>query len=116
MKNYKQVILIRTDLKMGKGKLAAQVAHASLASYKAVKDEMTARGWEEQGMKKIILKVKDEETLMRYHEECIKRKIPSVLIRDAGLTQIEPGTITSLGVGPWEGNVLDKIFGKLKLL
>ncbi len=63
--NYKQVILVRQDLKLPKGKLAVQVAHASLdAALKS--DKKTVEKWKVQGAKKVVLKVADEKDLFKY--------------------------------------------------
>ncbi len=115
---YKQVIVIRSDLKMAKGKLAAQVSHASLAAYNKTLRLLpdVAKGWEKEGQKKIILKVGSERELLEYFELAQRDGIPSELIRDAGHTQVEPGTITCFGAGPWDERKLDELFGKLKLL
>lgn len=111
----KQVILIRTDLKMDKGKIATQSAHASIASF--LKSDKTEREkWLNQGMKKVVLKVSNEKELKRFYQLAKKEKLPSVLITDAGLTQIKPGSITALGIGPVEDKKINKITGKLKLL
>jgi len=113
----KQVIVIRGDLKIGKGKMAAHVAHASLSAYKKVERKYPdlAREWEETGQKKVVVKVPDEAALIELFE-AVKREIPCELIRDAGLTQIEPGTLTALGIGPWNDGEIDKFTAKLKLV
>jgi PTH2 family peptidyl-tRNA hydrolase len=115
---YKQAIIIRADLQMGKGKLAAQVSHASLSTYKKVEksNSAIAKAWEAEGQKKIVLKVASESELMEYFKLAKQAGIPCELIHDAGHTQVEPGTATCFGAGPWDEKELDKIFGKLKLL
>ncbi|MEM3791199.1 MAG: peptidyl-tRNA hydrolase Pth2 [Candidatus Micrarchaeaceae archaeon] len=118
MEEIKQVIVVRTDIKMGIGKLASQVAHASLSSYLETKkvDEEMAKAWIEEGQKKIVLKASSEETLEKLKNAFDFLHIPNALISDAGLTQIEPGTITALGIGPWKASEIDKITGNMKLL
>jgi PTH2 family peptidyl-tRNA hydrolase len=115
MTEYKQCILVREDLKLPKGKMAVQVAHASLSAYEwarpAVKD-----AWKSQGQKKIVLKVDRVEDLFRIKEEARKMDVPTALIQDAGLTCVPPGTITALGMGPADATTLDKIVGHLKLM
>ncbi|MBI5227201.1 peptidyl-tRNA hydrolase [Candidatus Micrarchaeota archaeon] len=115
---YKQTIVVRADLKMGKGKLAAQSSHASLSSYKKVakSNPDVARAWEDQGQAKIVLKVSSEKELLEYFQKGKDAGIPCELIRDAGHTQLEPGTLSCFGAGPWDEKELDKVFGKLKLL
>lgn len=111
----KQVFIVRSDLKMGKGKIAAQVAHAAIECYKkASSDEI--RKWEDEGSKKVVLKVKDLEDLMHYHRICTSKKIKCSLIRDAGHTQVEPGSVTVLGIGPVDDNIIEPITGNLKMI
>jgi PTH2 family peptidyl-tRNA hydrolase len=110
----KQAIVVRSDLGMGKGKLAAQCSHASLSSYRKC-DKKLAQEWEEEGQKKVVLKVGGEEELLSLYEK-MKREVPCALIRDAGHTQLEPGTISCFGAGPADEKLLDKFLGHLKLL
>ncbi len=114
----KQVIVLRSDLDMSKGKLVAQGAHASLMSYfKTEKQDKTiAEEWLETGEKKIVLKVNDEESLIKLFKAFEFKKIPCALVTDAGLTEIPPGSKTALGIGPWKSNEIDFITDKLKLL
>jgi PTH2 family peptidyl-tRNA hydrolase len=111
---YKQVIVMRKDLKLGKGKIAVQCAHASLGAVKDA-DERTVNAWEEEGAKKVVVKVNDEDQLKEICRK-VKGKLPCFLVKDAGLTQLKAGTITCLGIGPEEERKIDKITGKLKLL
>ena len=115
---YKQTIVIRADLKMGKGKIAGQCSHASVSAYNKVRKSYPdiAKKWEAEGQKKVVLKVQSEEELFEYFQAGKDTGIPCELIRDAGHTQLEPGTITCFGAGPWDEEELDKVFGKLKLL
>jgi len=111
----KQTILIRTDLKMGKGKIASQVSHASIGAYLRAK-KSDKETWKKSGMKKIILKVSNERELLNFYKKVKKEKLPCELIVDMGLTQIKPGTATALGIGPAADKKIDKITKKLKLL
>jgi PTH2 family peptidyl-tRNA hydrolase len=115
MAEYKQVILVREDLKLPKGKMAVQVAHASLSAYEWAKPAVQ-QAWKDQGQKKIVLKVDRLEELFRYKEDARRMDIPTALIQDAGLTCVPPGTITALGMGPAESDRLDRIVGHLKLM
>jgi peptidyl-tRNA hydrolase, PTH2 family len=111
----KQVIIVRQDLQLPKGKLAAQVGHACVESY--IKSDNKIRNiWRIQGQKKIVLKVPDEKTLKMLLVETQNQGIPHALITDAGKTVIAPGTITCLGIGPAEEDEIDKITGNLKML
>lgn len=111
----KQVIVVRKDLKMGPGKISAQCSHASVEAF-ALSRKEKADKWREEGMKKVVLKVNSLQELFDIKEIAKKNKLKFALIKDAGRTQIEKGTITCLGIGPEEDEVLDKITGDLKLL
>ncbi len=118
LNEIKQVIIIRSDLDMGKGKIAAQAAHASLMSYFEAyrQDEKVTKAWLDEGEKKIVLKVSDENALIKLYEAFKFKKIPCALVHDAGLTEVPPNSKTALGIGPWYSKDLDPITGKLKLL
>jgi len=115
---YKQVILIRTDLKMGTGKKCAQSCHASISSADLVRvrNKEVWKKWKNTGQKKVILRVSGMDELKEIVLKLEKNNIPHFLIRDAGLTQLDPGTTTALGIGPAVSESLDKITGDLKLL
>lgn len=113
--NYKQAIIVRTDLGMGKGKIVAQSIHAALQAFREASDEAVSK-WELSGEEKIALKVRSEKELVELFEKARKAKLPCSLIRDAGHTQIPSGTITAVAIGPCEESKLDEITGKLKLL
>jgi PTH2 family peptidyl-tRNA hydrolase len=110
--------VVRADLQMGKGKLAAQSSHASLGAYKKTSkaNPEIARSWEEEGQKKVVLKVASESELLEFYNKGKAAGIPCELIRDAGHTQVEAGTLTCFAAGPWDEKTLDEVFGKLKLL
>lgn len=113
--SYKQVILVREDLKLPKGKLAAQSSHASVdATLKS--DRKIVNLWKKEGGKKVILKVKDEKELVSYKELADDAGLKTALITDAGRTVLEPGTVTCLGIGPDLEEKIDKISGKLKMV
>lgn len=118
MEEFKQVIVARTDLKMGKGKLAAQVAHAALAAAQESKrrNEIWHEGWMLQGQAKVVVKGSGEAQLHELQRKARGMGLPSALIQDKGLTQLEPGTITCLAIGPAPASMVDKITGDLKLL
>lgn len=115
---YKQVIIVRTDLKMSVGKTCAQVAHASLGSaLKAMKNEKKwYEAWTKEGQKKVVVKAKGEEEIFELYEMAKASNLPCYLVNDAGLTELEPGTTTTLGIGPGPNEKVDKITGELKLL
>lgn len=113
----KQVIVVRADLRIGKGKLAAHVAHASLEGYREAekRNPEVVERWMREGEKKIVVRVSSEKELLEIFERA-KGNLPCVLIKDAGLTQIPPGTNTAIALGPWEEKEIDRFTGKLKLL
>jgi peptidyl-tRNA hydrolase, PTH2 family len=115
MTEYKQCILVREDLKLPKGKMCVQVAHASISAHEWAKPG-AQEAWKRDGQKKIVLKVNSLQELFQYKEDARRMDIPTALIQDAGLTTVPPGTITALGMGPAESAVLDKIVGQLKLM
>ena len=110
----KQAIVARTDIGMGEGKLAAQVAHASLQAYEDA-DTSTQRDWKGGGAKKIVLKGDSESQLQELADTARREGLPYSLVRDAGHTQLEPGTVTALAVGPGPENIVDKVTGDLSL-
>lgn len=103
---------------MSKGKTAAQAAHASLMSYfEAEKqDKQISREWLDTGEKKIVLKVSNEESLVKLYNAFKFKKVPCALVTDAGLTEISPGSKTALGIGPWRSEEIDQFTRQLKLL
>ncbi len=111
----KQVILVRKDLKLGKGKIGSQVAHASLGAYRRT-EKKRREEWDKEGSKKIVLKVEDESKLIKFQEIAREKKLSNFLVIDAGLTQVPRATITSLGIGPAEDEKIDEIVKDLKLL
>ena len=112
---YKQVILVRDDLKLPKGKMSAQSSHASVDTI-LKSDKKIIDLWKKEGGKKIVLKVKDEQELFKYKEMAEDIGLKTALITDAGHTVLEPGTITCLGIGPDLEEKIDKVSGKLKMM
>jgi len=118
MSDYKQVIVVRNDLKMGKGKLAVQVAHAAVSSAENTRKNRKEwfDNWFETSQAKICVKVENEKELRVLKGRLDEMGIPNCLIQDAGLTQLEPGTTTCLGIGPLPSDTADRYTGDLKLL
>ena len=116
--DFKQIIVVRSDLKMGKGKIAAQVAHASISSFELVKktNPTVADEWYKNGMPKIVLKVDSFKSFIQYFNLAKDRGIPVIIISDAGNTQVAPGSKTCFAAGPWYSDELDSVFSKLRLL
>lgn len=112
---YKQAIVVRTDIKMSKGKTAAQSSHASVEAVQNSKQNLVD-AWRSEGAKKVVLKASSEKDLLALHRKAREEKLATALIKDAGLTEIEPGTITCLGIGPDKEEKIDKITKALKAL
>jgi PTH2 family peptidyl-tRNA hydrolase len=110
----KQAIVARTDLGMGRGKLAAQVAHAALSAYEDT-DDRTRKRWKGEGQKKVVLKASGESELFRLADEAERLGLPNAIVRDAGHTQLDPGTVTCLAVGPGDEAEIDRVTGDLSL-
>ncbi|MBW2965117.1 peptidyl-tRNA hydrolase Pth2 [Candidatus Woesearchaeota archaeon] len=111
----KLVILVRQDLKLPKGKLAAQAAHAAVeATLRAGKTKVSA--WRSQGQKKVVLKVADEKELLRFLQLAKDEGFNTALITDAGRTCIAPGTKTCIGIGPDSEENIDKLTGNLPMM
>lgn len=115
---YKIVVLVRMDLNMGKGKIAAQVGHASvdLALRAQKMDRKSFDSWMSGGQKKVVLKVADKDEMIRYMNEARSSGLYTCAITDAGRTQIEPGSMTVVGIGPAPDSDIDKVTGTLKML
>jgi len=115
---YKQVIVMRSDLKMGKGKIAAQAGHAAVSAAEEARKHCQKwwKAWLDEGQCKIAVKVSSESDLLRLLDEARRAELPYALVSDRGLTQIEPGTITCLAIGPALSTEVDRITGKLALL
>jgi PTH2 family peptidyl-tRNA hydrolase len=112
--SLKQAIVVRSDLKMGKGKIAAQASHASIAVLNELPPAVFEE-WNSDGMKKIVLKVGSEQELLDLYKRA-KKTFAVSLVRDAGFTQVKEGTATCIAIGPAEEREIDRITGKLRLL
>ena len=113
---FRLVIVVRTDLGLGKGKIAAQAAHAAVAA--AMRGQGTAAfaGWWRAGQPKVVLMVPDEDTLGLVVAAAEEAGLPVEVIHDAGRTQVEAGTATCCAIGPARGAALHPVTGGLSLL
>ena len=120
--DLKMVFLVRQDLKMGAGKIAAQVAHAAIGLYDDILEgeniyQKTAlNNWFNYGQKKVVLKVNDLNMMLEVVKKCKKLKLQYCLISDAGHTQIPEGSITVLGIGPDISEKINDVTGTFKLM
>lgn len=111
----KQVIVVRRDLKMGKGKMSAQVAHASVGALGKCERE-AAGEWESSGAKKVVLWAASLEELLELEKKAKRAKLPNFLVTDAGRTEFTEPTTTCLGIGPARESEIDALTGHLKLV
>jgi PTH2 family peptidyl-tRNA hydrolase len=114
MDDLKQVIILKEELSMSRGKQIAQACHASLKSYQKASNK-AQKAWEEQGAKKIALS-NDDTNIKERFQQAKSLQIPASLVKDAGHTELQPGTITALGLGPAEEEKINKVTGDLKLI
>jgi PTH2 family peptidyl-tRNA hydrolase len=114
MSAYKQAIILREDLDMSRGKMIAQACHASLKAYKKA-DSVEAAEWENGGSRKIVLEVGGDEIRQRL-SRAKSKSLPAAMVKDAGRTELEPGTETAIGIGPAEESKIDSVTGDLKLI
>jgi PTH2 family peptidyl-tRNA hydrolase len=113
--SFKQAILVIEKLKLPKGKLAAQVAHAAVeAALRARKSDLDS--WRREGMAKIVLKVSDETQLHQFIQQAKDAGLVTSMITDAGHTVVEPGTVTCGAIGPAPAAAVDDLVASLKLV
>lgn len=110
----KQVIVVRSDLDIGAGKMAAQVAHAAVSAADAAQPS-DRDAWMASGQRKVVLKAPNEQTLGELEQDAVRSGLPTAMITDAGRTQLEPGTVTALGIGPAADEDIDAVTGELPL-
>jgi PTH2 family peptidyl-tRNA hydrolase len=115
---FKQIIVVRSDLKMSPGKTAVQVAHASVAAAEEAREARKRwwAAWMKEGQCKVTVKVETERELLELKAEAEAARLPTALIQDRGLTELPPNTTTCLGIGPAPSDEVDAITGKLRLL
>jgi PTH2 family peptidyl-tRNA hydrolase len=115
---YKQVIVVREDLRMSPGKLAAQVAHGAVAAAEKTrrKKPEVFKAWLKEGQKKVVVRARNLEELRGLQRQAQSLDLVAELITDAGLTELPPGTVTVLGIGPDRNEIVDKVTGHLRLL
>ncbi|KZP32209.1 PTH2-domain-containing protein [Athelia psychrophila] len=114
----KLVLVVRTDLGMSLGKVAAQCSHATLACYQTLtaSNPVLVRQWERTGQTKIALKCDSEDELLLLEAKARSLNLCARSIRDAGRTQIAAGSRTVLGIGPAPARLINQVTGKLRLL
>lgn len=118
MGEVKQVIVVRTDLDMGRGKIAAQVGHACVMGAEHVRRSHPDwyAAWWELSQKKVVLKVSGLKELHQIRTHAIDLNLPWSEVNDAGHTQLAPGTTTCISMGPAPDDMINRVTGSLKLL
>ncbi len=112
--DLKQVMVMRSDLGMSPGKMAAQACHAAVSAVEvAQKDHIDA--WKRAGVTKVVLQIAGEQALLDLYKTAVAKYLPCALISDEGRTEITPGSITALGIGPAPSTQIDEVTGGLKL-
>ena len=115
--DVKMVLCVRTDLKMSKGKIAAQCGHAALGMYMKLqtREKTLLQNWFASGQAKVALKVESEVSMLELRSAASTLGLPVHIVVDAGRTQIEPNTRTVLAIlGPKD--TVDAVTGRLSLL
>jgi peptidyl-tRNA hydrolase, PTH2 family len=112
----KLVLVVRADLGMGRGKIAAQVAHAAVAAALAACGGDGFAAWLADGQPKVVLRAASAEQLQQIVEQGRAAGLPVELVHDAGRTQLAPGTATCCALGPAAASLIDAVTGELPLL
>ena len=115
---YKLAVAVRKDLDMGKGKIAVQVGHAAVTASEETRKKRPEwwNAWIHEGQCKVVVKVSSESELEHLRRGAVELGLTAEIIHDSGLTQVEPGTATCVGIGPAPAELVDKITGELPLL
>jgi peptidyl-tRNA hydrolase, PTH2 family len=112
----KLALVVRTDLGMGRGKIAAQVAHAAVAAVLAGLSDAVLHRWLEDGQPKVVLKVPDAAALDDVISRARACGLPVEPVLDAGRTQVAAGTLTCCAIGPARTDLIDAVTAELPLL
>lgn len=114
---YKLVVAVRADLGISSGKMAAQVGHAAVMAALDAKAN-SARWfsmWIREGQKKVVVRVMSLDELRELEARARRLKLVTAMVEDAGMTELPPGTVTCLGIGPGPNSVVDQVTGHLPL-
>ncbi|KAG2575274.1 hypothetical protein PVAP13_7KG425000 [Panicum virgatum] len=115
IEDFKMVLVVRNDLKMGKGKIAAQCSHATLGLFKKLQQRApkSLRRWERCGQVKVVVKIESEEDMLVLQGRAKSLNLPTHITIDAGRTQIAPNSRTVMAI---LADMVDDVTGGLKLL
>ena len=125
VEEYKQVIIVRTDLNMRKGKMITQGAHASLEAVLSIierskftsENHPTIKAWRLSGGTKITLAADSENHLLELASAAKNLRLNHALIQDLGKTEFKGiKTYTALAIGPEKVDLINAITKNLKLL
>jgi peptidyl-tRNA hydrolase len=111
----KQVIVVNEALGLPQGRLATEVAHASIAAFLAASPE-AQRQWLDEGMPKVVLRCDSEAQVVGLHSVADRAGLPAQLVRDDGRTAAPKGGVTCLGLGPADNARLETITGNLRVV
>lgn len=100
---------------MSKGKTAVQVAHGAIGAMLDT-DGFTVSAWLQEGGRKVVVTLPDEAAIATLIEKVNDAELPMYVVRDFGLTELEPNTLTVLGIGPATNERIDEVTKELKLL
>lgn len=116
--DFKLVIAVRADLDLSRGKLAVQVAHAAVMAALEAKAHHRKwfAEWIAEGQKKVVVKGGPLPELRALQAKARSMQLPTALVEDAGLTELPPGTVTCVGIGPGPNAIVDKVTGHLRLM
>jgi len=109
-------VVVRTDLDMGRGKIAVQVAHAAVTAALAAQGGSDFAGWLADGQPKVVLRVGNAAELAQVAATARAAGLATEVIRDAGRTQLAPDTATCCAIGPADSALVDAVTGGLVLL
>lgn len=115
----KMVLVLRGELRLTAGKAAVQAAHAAVLLAERGWDGKPSadfRAWQAAGQRKIAVVAETLEQMRALARAARGRGIPTVFVEDAGYTEVAPGTVTCLGLGPARPAEIDPITGQLPLL
>lgn len=115
---FKMVLVVRQDLKMGSGKIASQCAHAATGIYSELMESQRSvlRRWESCGQAKIVVTCKNQQEMNKLKETAESIGLPTFVVADAGRTQVSSGSKTVLAIGPGSKSAVDSVTGKQRLL
>src|SRR4051812_25661214 len=113
---YKLALVARTDLGMGRGKIAAQAAHAAVAGVLRADGTADLGGWRDDGQPKVVLRAGGEDELRELGDAARAAGLAVEVIHAAGRTQVVAGVATCLAIGPAPADKVDAVTGELPLL